>query len=431
MKLTIPLIATILALLSTSCMAENRKAVPHTSRNGLANTFEKLEAGESVRIGYLGGSITKQEGWRVLTQSWIQASYPQSQHVEIEAGVGGTPSALGAFRVQQDVLQYAPDLIFIEFAVNDANTAKQSLRESMEGIVRQIRKADPRTDICFVYSISEPYLDQTQGGTLLANAANAMEEVADYYGIPSIYMGYEIPILAESGSLLMKAAKPTTEEQLNNLAGKILFAPDGVHPYPDTGHPLYFKQIRRALPVFFKASPIGEHPLPAPLEANNFEDAKMIPLSKLTLEGKWQRLDPSDNSIAKKVSDRIDELWCASSPKDYLSFAFKGTYIGVYGIAAPNSGTFDYTIDGTTRSKTMFDKYCSFARLNSSILSTNLQDTTHTIHINPSNTLPNKESIMAEGKSFSDFKENPEKYEQHNLYLNALLIRGELIENEK
>ena len=40
--------------------------------------------------------------------------------------MGGTGSDLGVFRLQHDVLRQRPDLVFIEFAVNDAGALPRS-----------------------------------------------------------------------------------------------------------------------------------------------------------------------------------------------------------------------------------------------------------------------------------------------------------------
>ena len=45
-------------------------------RDGLPNFFAKLAAGESVRIAYLGGSITAADGWRPKSFGWFKAQFP-------------------------------------------------------------------------------------------------------------------------------------------------------------------------------------------------------------------------------------------------------------------------------------------------------------------------------------------------------------------
>ena len=74
---------------------------------------------------------------------------------EINAAIGGTGSDLGVFRFKQDVLVQKPDLVFIEFAVNDGGATPEQIFRCMEGIVRQTWSALPECDICFVYTLTE------------------------------------------------------------------------------------------------------------------------------------------------------------------------------------------------------------------------------------------------------------------------------------
>ena len=128
-------------------------------RNGLPNFFSKIRKGKAIRIAYLGGSITRADnGWREQTFNWLQQEYQHTQFEQIMAAIGGTSSDFGAYRLKNHVLQYQPDLVFVEFAVNDHSKTSQQVKESVEGIVRQIWKANPKTDICFVYTFQKVQL---------------------------------------------------------------------------------------------------------------------------------------------------------------------------------------------------------------------------------------------------------------------------------
>jgi len=148
-------------------------------RGGLPNVLAKLKAGKEVRVGYLGGSITAAPGWRVKSLKWLQEQYPAAKLSEINAAIGGTGSDLGVFRAQHDVLQFKPDLLFVEFAVNDGGTGPEQIQRCMEGIVRQTWRVDSTTDICFVYTLSLPYLADLKAGND-SRSATAMEAVADH-----------------------------------------------------------------------------------------------------------------------------------------------------------------------------------------------------------------------------------------------------------
>ncbi len=128
----------------------------HT-RDGLGNVLARLEQGEDVRIGYLGGSITAQAGWRPKTLAWFQKQFPEAKVEEINGAIGGTGSDLGVFRYEQDILRHKPHMVFVEFAVNDGGASPEQIFRAMEGIVRQTWRTDPNIDLCFVYTMARTF----------------------------------------------------------------------------------------------------------------------------------------------------------------------------------------------------------------------------------------------------------------------------------
>ncbi len=94
--------------------------------------FAKAKAGKPLKVGFIGGSITQgNAGYRPQVLRYLQAMFPHNDIKALNAGVSGTGTDLGACRIREQLLQYQPDLIFVEFAVNGAYA------EGMEGIVRQ------------------------------------------------------------------------------------------------------------------------------------------------------------------------------------------------------------------------------------------------------------------------------------------------------
>src|SRR5690606_34166632 len=109
-----------------------------SERGGVPNFFSKLKPGAEVNMAYIGGSITEaREGWRDLTFGWFRTMYPQTKFNQINAAIGGTGSNLGVFRMEQDVLSKKPDLIFVEFAVNDHGRNPADIHRAVEGIIRK------------------------------------------------------------------------------------------------------------------------------------------------------------------------------------------------------------------------------------------------------------------------------------------------------
>jgi lysophospholipase L1-like esterase len=90
-----------------------------------------LGTGESVKIAFLGDSIT--EGCFEAESSakddiyvyhsrlirMLEEKYPKVRIEKINAGVGGDIAGMGLFRLQKDVLDQKPDLAVVCFGVND------------------------------------------------------------------------------------------------------------------------------------------------------------------------------------------------------------------------------------------------------------------------------------------------------------------------
>ena len=216
MKSFLPVLLCFASCIITSSAADEFPLVEAKEcrpRNGLPNFLAKANtAGAEIKIGYLGGSITAQPGWRPKTLAHFQKTYPQANFSEINAAIGGTGSDLGVFRLKQDVLDHKPDLMFVEFAVNDGGASPEQIFRCMEGIVRQTWKALPECDICFVYTLTESLAPAMLEGKF-QRSASAMEKIADHYGIPTIHMAMEVAKLAKEGKLVWKAKLPKTDEE--------------------------------------------------------------------------------------------------------------------------------------------------------------------------------------------------------------------------
>lgn len=94
-------------------------------RRGWGNFFLKIERrslSTTMKVAFLGGSVTcKFDCWRPQTMDFLRRLYPYITWEEINAAVGATGSDFGVFRIKREVLGHKPDLIFVEFALNDAS----------------------------------------------------------------------------------------------------------------------------------------------------------------------------------------------------------------------------------------------------------------------------------------------------------------------
>lgn len=145
----------------------------------------------------------------------------------INAGCSGTGSDYGAQRIDREVLGSAPDLVVVEFAVNDVESDPLI---PMERIVRKIRESGPQTDVLFVYSLGEGDLRRYRKGRA-PGAVVAHEKVAAHYGIPSVNWGAEVDRRVRAGALTWREyADDICHPNRNGsqVVGEILAAATGV-----------------------------------------------------------------------------------------------------------------------------------------------------------------------------------------------------------
>ena len=266
-------------------------------RGGVPNALAKLKAGQTVRIAYLGGSITEANGWRPMTLAWFRSAFPQAKVEEIHAAISGTGSDYGAIRLPVDVLAKKPDLLFVEFRVNGSAGYDY---QSTEGIVRQTLAADPTTDICFIYTLCKSQLGQLSAGKQTA-FGRAMERVCDHYGLPSIDFAPEIvsrmrdpaTFAFEPTRNALAAEAVQMDERAKRAAadpdrGKLVFARDGVHPGA-AGHGIYRDIVARSMTnlVFPASGKPGARTMPPPLAKNVWLAAEMVPATNVLTEAAW------------------------------------------------------------------------------------------------------------------------------------------------
>jgi lysophospholipase L1-like esterase len=403
----------LLLSLTTAQVVSAKSGIPELHvRTGLPNVAARAAAGGELRVAYLGGSITAAtDGWRSLTTDHLRARFPQLTITEIPAGLPGTGSNLGACRVGYDVLRRRPDLLFVEFAVNDLNAPPERIEQTMEGIVRQVWRANPLTDIIFVYTISTPGLPDLQAGRFPA-AARAMENVAAHYGIPSLHFGVEVARRLAAGELVFKAPETPGEARTFSL--------DGVHPTA-AGHRVYFAALERALPALLVPAGAAPHALPTPLQANNWEQAGLRLLDHVARQGEWTAVPLDDPNLRGAMKHLLPPLLRTASPGSTLEFGITGPTFGLLGIAAPDSGQFQVTVDDLPPvTGTFFDSFVSptFCRAREWFYPGVLAAGPHRVRVELLGPAPDKAAIKAKaGRPMDD----PAPYAPSRLTLGGVL----------
>ncbi len=392
-------------------------------RGGIGNTFAKLKTGQEVRVAYLGGSITCANGYRVMTTEWLSRQWPNAKITEIFAGVSGTGCQLGNYRLEHDVLLFKPDLLFIEFAVNDGGQSARSIWQNLEGIILKTWALNPKTDIVFIYTFCVPFAQSLEKG-LLPDSASAMEQLAEYYNIPSINFMDRVFKMYKDKKLIFKSNKPAPENVL-------VFSKDGTHPGTE-GHKLYLKDIQRAFAAMKDLTPADHlEKINKTFCSGTVVDGKMIPITETMLKGNWKKMSDKDRFAGFR--DRLDEIWISEQPGDTLSFKFKGSEFGLYDVVGPNAGELLVTLDGKTDPKPLprYDSYCInyySTRITSRIIASDLDsEKIHTVKLEIAPGKPIRKHLA--DKSMVDPAElDKPKYQGNIIRIGKILIRGELVQ---
>ncbi|MBN2351117.1 MAG: SGNH/GDSL hydrolase family protein [Spirochaetales bacterium] len=149
----------------------------------LKAAIDRAKAGKDVNIAFIGGSITEGTGAAGYAKSFaplvgeaFKTLYGNG--AVLNAGMAGTPSSLGAIRYRRDIVQRLdganPDVVFIEFAVNDGDDKTSGA--AYESMVRDILAAKNKPAVVLLFCVF-----RTQW-----NMQDRYIPVGQAYGLPMI-----------------------------------------------------------------------------------------------------------------------------------------------------------------------------------------------------------------------------------------------------
>ena len=112
--------------------------------------FQNLASGKKQTVVVYGTSLTIGGAWAKALAAYWETHYPGLVVFE-NAAKSGMHSRWGVENLAERVLARNPDLVFFEFAINDASTKNQvSLEQSvanLDTMVRALRKQNPKIEI--------------------------------------------------------------------------------------------------------------------------------------------------------------------------------------------------------------------------------------------------------------------------------------------
>ena len=209
------------------------------NKTRLMDVMERAAKGETITIAYIGGSITAGSlanpmataCYAALSTDWWKATFPDATINYVNAGIGATDSWVGVHRAADDVIAKNPDLVIVEFSVNDVQGRNQ---ETYDSLLRALLSSGTSKPAVISLLIAQKF-----GGFADKHAPAAFR--------------YSVPIISYSALLTQKLVP---WEKVGN--------PDAVHP-DNPGHQLIAHLLttyyRRVLAEINTAEP-GDYQVP-------------------------------------------------------------------------------------------------------------------------------------------------------------------------
>ena len=304
-------------------------AEPVTVRGGFAELKAKSERGEAVHVVMLGGSITENGGGHSkMVPAWLGERFPEVQVRVTNAGMSSTCSTSGAFRFGSHVLgKGAVDLLVVEFAVNDDQDAGHAKREcvrGMEGIVRQMRRANPEAGIVMVHFVNPGMLAKVKAGETPVSIG-AHEEVAAHYGVTTV-----------------NVAAAVAEAELAGDFGWEEYG--GTHP-KEFGYRLASRLIGEAIEKGMGKPSAAA--MPECLDVGCYDEVGFIGVGKAEAGEGWERGRVGREMLPLGGIRGAYEEWdLLRGVSGVVKFGFEGTAVGAFVLAGPDCGDVEVRVDG-------------------------------------------------------------------------------------
>lgn len=304
------------------CKSKKSKGDEYMKENEnvrIQNVMAKIRRGEDVQVVALGGSITtgfnanpsKEKGWAGLFGQWL-SDFADEYDCNLRfanEGVSGTDSAFGVARLEDHVLKLNPDLVILEYAMNDQWLQPEVRQRTYEGIIRRImNNTDTAILALFVNERKSPY----------PSNQSEQQKICEYYHIP--YMSW----------------KDTLFENDKNASFEPFFdGEETVHPN-NKGHDKIseflenkWQSIWDTLPENDSEIPSSIKELPSPLVSDDFENAIYYHNANLKpkINSGWEQNSPVHSEWVSHGAAK--KGWETNVSGAEMTFEITGKSIGI------------------------------------------------------------------------------------------------------
>ncbi len=330
------ILTVLLSVLTVSvCYAQKLDSKDYHALNGNTLKSSAVFTTGKATVAFLGGSITFNDGWRVLTMQYLTESYPSTEFSFINAGMPSVGSVGAAFRAEKDIYaKGVPDVLFVDVAVNDrVNSVNEALQKrAVEGIVRKALDKNPNMDIIFLYLADPMKLEDYKCGKS-PREVEIEQAVVDYYKLSSINIAKEVYDRIENSEF-------TWSEDIKDL-----------HPSP-FGQELYAASIKKALEALVATKPDEEakkFKMPKPLDKYSFSEGRLDDTKEAEMAPMFtyhpNYVLPDDGATKRDGFNNVAML-VGEKPGDVFMYKFKGTAIGLALASGPDAGMVECFING-------------------------------------------------------------------------------------
>lgn len=292
-----------------------------TVRGGAPRFANLIRSRRPVHIVVFGTSVTYDGHYLQLLVETLHRETGNEAIRLTRVGLWGFTSTFAAFRLESDVLPLNPDLVLIEYAVNDTHMI-DDVPYALHAMIGRIRSAHSNCDIGLVYFAPDPHVDQTL-------AITAHEAVAEHYGLPTINM-------AAVAADLVKRGKATL------TGGEQAITIDGVHQTPAAAELLGVPFTDAMLGLF--TGGVVPAPNHAPV-ASPFERARSASAGTFISDESWSATPPSSDEEPSGAFSNV--IASARTNGATLRFSFTGFYLLMW--ARKTGGILNVVLDGNAR----------------------------------------------------------------------------------
>ena len=204
------------------------------------NVFKNLQAGKKQTVVVYGTSLSAGAEWTKALKSYFDKQFPELVTF-VNSAQSGEHSDWGVTNLQKRVLAKNPDLVFIEFSVNDAATkhdiSTEHSKANLNTMVTALRQQNAQMNIVLMTmnsgwdSPDEPSHKKY---------ASDRPHLADYYAVYRQYAHEHSLPLVDNYPLWLKLQQ-TDEAKFHK------WLPEGLHPIPEASRAVTWAEVEKLL----------------------------------------------------------------------------------------------------------------------------------------------------------------------------------------